>query len=137
MEGVSLHDISFEAYARNENWADVLLPDGLNIIDWIETADEFYSVGKELTKIWQKLDGGIALACLQKNPEHSLGIGGVFTLQRPSLYMTLDFDKNYHYLRIKKARNWRNQDQNPVGLCRKFIIKNSINIEARQAWIKE
>jgi hypothetical protein len=77
-------------FERNADFASVIKPDGINVIDYIEIGDSFWLVNKYLSDIFAKLTTGIVLAAIQKNPKTREGIGGYFGLQKPRLYFTLD-----------------------------------------------
>ena len=81
---------SFHAKDRSHNFADVIVPDAINIIDFLEVTDEFYKVGGEMSEIRDALGKGIAIIALQKNPGAEAGVGGTRGLEKPRLYLTLD-----------------------------------------------
>jgi hypothetical protein len=120
----------FRAFERTGNFADVIFPDAVNIIDFMEINDEFYKVAGELQAIHEKLNKGIAIVALQKNPpkkdlkgkmsEVDLGRGGAFGLEKPRLYMAMDAGR----LKIVKAKIWKNPKINPNGKIFKFKLLN-------------
>jgi hypothetical protein len=97
---------------RSSNFSDVIVPDAINIFDFIEVHDEFYKVGAWLKEIYDKLTTGIALVALQKKYGQDLGRGGLGTLEKPRLYLAIDNGK----MKIVKAKNWINSQVNPNGL---------------------
>jgi hypothetical protein len=128
-EGMDLQDWNFEAEERSSNFTDVIRPDCVNIIDYLEISDDFYLVSEYLKQIHDKLAGGIAIVALQKDPKADQGRGGTFGLEKPRLYLNMDAG----IIKIRKAKNWMNPEQNPNGLvlnyklvggC-KFIITNN------------
>lgn len=88
-------------YNRNNNFSDVIVPDSLNIIDFLEITDNFFMIAEEIRKIHDKLDKGIAVICLQKKKDVELGRGAEFGLEKPRLYISMDFQK----LKIIKCKN--------------------------------
>lgn len=96
---------NFNAYTRSQNFTDVIRPNEINIIDYLEVADEFWKVGRALSDIHEKLDKGICLVGLQKSPKTLLGRGASFGLEKPRLYLSMDRNK----LVILKAKNWAGQ----------------------------
>ena len=106
-----LQDWRFDARERSSNFADVIRPDWINIIDYMEISDEFFKVGGWIREVWEKLDKGIAVICLQKKRGVDLGRGGEVTAEKARLYIAMDSGK----VRIIKAKNWATE-QNPVGL---------------------
>jgi hypothetical protein len=98
----------FSAWERNDNFADVIKPDSLNIIDYLEIYDEFYLMGKRLKEIHDKLNKGIAVIAIQKNKGQSVGRGGITSLEKPRLYLGMEPG----VLKIVKAKN-RSSEYNP------------------------
>jgi len=54
-------------YERSENFDDVIDPNGINIIDYLEVLDDFWKVGQQIKAIHDKLKNGIAVIAIQKN----------------------------------------------------------------------
>lgn len=105
---VPFSEWNFEAYARNKNFADIIVPGegNINIIDYIEMYEEFYLVSKHLSEIHNKLNGAVGIVSLQKNPGTETGLGGYRSLEKPRLYLAMDSN----ILRIVKAKNWKGSD---------------------------
>lgn len=57
---LSLQHWNFNAYERSDNFADVIRPNSINIIDYLEIHDTFYQIGERLREIHDKLQEGIA-----------------------------------------------------------------------------
>jgi hypothetical protein len=108
----------FELIERHDNWKDVIRPDHINIIDWINLGDKFFELGKILEGIKQKLNKGIALVCIQKDPRKDYGMGGMWGAHLASLYLTMDFGR----LKVEKAKEWNGY--NPNGEIYGFTIVN-------------
>jgi len=119
-EDIGLEDWRFFPFERSANFSDVVRPDDINIIDYLEVEDNFFLIAKELKMIHEKLDKGIALIALQKDPYKEFGRGGSFGLEKPRLYMTLD---RGGVAKIIKAKNWRGAS-NPNGKICNFKIVN-------------
>lgn len=94
---------------RNRDFKDVIEPNSINIIDWLNLGDNFYQIGAVLEGIKEKLEDGIAIVSLQKDPNKELGMGGMWGEHLASLYLTLDFER----ITVKKAKKWH--DWNPNG----------------------
>ena len=137
--GLAKQDIKFPFYDKHEDFRDVISPDSINIIDWLEIPDNFYLIGQKITDIWGKLDKGIALINIQKDPKSSVGRGGSFSLERPCFYASVDIDAydSCHYFKIIKARNLIDSSNNPVGLQKKFKIRNGVEILCSEDWARE
>jgi hypothetical protein len=116
-DDVKLGEWRFTAKERSANFDTAINPNGLNIVDCMELSDKFYLVGGMLKAIYDKLENGIAIVALQKNPGASMARGGVGTLEKPRLYISLDAGK----LKIEKAKNWKTQE-NPNGMMNDYKL---------------
>lgn len=122
----------FKFYERAGNFSDVIRPDEINIIDYLDVTDEFYKVGGMIKDIFDKLNKGIAVIALQKNPDKEFGRGGAMSIEKARLYLTIDPGR----IKIVKAKNWRD-DVNPNGLYKSFsLIKGSEFVKISD-WKKE
>lgn len=108
----------FRAYERSNNFADVIIPDAINIIDYLEILDNFYLVVKEIKDIFDVLDKGIAIIALQKSVKSDYGRGGEFSLEKPRLYLSISNGK----AKIMKAKNWADPTTNPNGMYFNFKL---------------
>lgn len=108
--------INFEAYYGNP--LDIIEPDSLNIIDYIELTDEFWKVAALLAGIHNKLKSGIAVAAIQKKKGTNLGRGGDFALEKARLYLSMEKGK----LTIIKGKNWTDEEVDPEGKFWKFSL---------------
>ena len=107
----------FNPYDRTNNFADVIDPNAINIIDFLEITEEFYLVAREIKDLYDVLNKGICIVCLQKNPSSKfakvdLGRGGALSLEKARLYLALDPNET----RVIKAKNWRIPTKNPNGM---------------------
>ena len=109
---------------RSRDFQDVIDPDGLNIIDYLEVGDggEFFKMGIQIKRIYEKLRQGVAIIGLQKKSGTDFAYGGEMTAEKPRLYVTLE----NHTLRIKKAKLWKG-DRNPNGMSRRFKLFKGAN----------
>jgi len=125
---------NFTAYSRYENFGDVVKPgEGtLNIIDFLEIHDEFYTVGRELKKIHNNLGGSICIVCLQKNPGQDVGLGGWRSMEVTRLALAIDAGR----VKITEAKNFRKPDVNPRGLCRDFKLRHGCQIYSQGGWYR-
>lgn len=128
-----LNDWKFFAWERSADFDSVIRPDAINIIDFLEITEDFFQVGKFLQKIYNKLNKGIALVALQKNPGAATGLGGYRGMEKPRLYLNMDIGK----IKIAKAKNWRTLE-NPNGLVQEFkIVQGCEFIPVAGGWYKE
>lgn len=129
-EGIGVQDWNFTAEERSSNFADVIRPDCINIIDYMELSGDFYMVAEYLKQLHDKLAGGIAIVALQKDPKAPQGRGGTFGLEKPRLYLNMDSGQ----IAIRKAKNWTRPDQNPNGLVLNYKIIGGCKFLITQDW---
>ncbi len=131
-EGIELEDWNFEAEKRSGNFADVIRPDCINIIDYMELTEDVYMVADYLKAIHEKLESGIAIVALQKKIGAHLGRGAEFSLEKPRLYLSMDAGQT----RIVKAKNWVRPDFNPNGMIIKYKIVGGCKFLISEDWHK-
>lgn len=135
--GIPLDDWekNLNVYERSNNFADIIDPDAVTIIDYIKILDQFWLVGQEIEAIFNKLKKGVAIVALQKEPNRKIGSklytrmtgrGGSITLETPRLYLAIDRG----LLTIVKAKNWVSDDTNPNLMNQRFTIRSGFKIAA-------
>ncbi len=129
-DGTGLEEWTFTAEERSSDFPDVIRPEAVNIIDFLEVSGEFYIVGEWIRQIHEKLRGGIAIIALQKNPGASLGRGGSFGLEKPRLYLNMDAGK----VAVRKCKNWVNPEKNPNGLELDFKLMAGCRFTTTRDW---
>ena len=116
----------FSVYERYDNFADVIEPDHLSIIDYLDFNSEVYLVGSEIDAIFRKLTTGCAIIGLQKPPpsvmftksgkkkviDRDLAYGGGFTAKRAVLYISL----SSHKLKLIYVKTPRNPKDHPNNM---------------------
>jgi len=117
---------------RSDNFADVVRPDAINIIDFLEIHDEFYKIGGYIKQIFDKLDKGIAVIAIQKNKNAEYGLGGGRGLEKARLYLSMESGK----IRIIKAKNWADSAVNPNGLEMGFKLVKGCHFIEEGYWKK-
>lgn len=126
----------FRAVERDSNFADCVIPDQINIIDFLELTGaegaEFYKIGAFIKEIYDKLTTGVAIIALQKQFRAELGRGGIGSLEKARLYITLEKG----VLKIVKAKNWATE-VNPNGLCISFKIIQGAKLITTSEWEKK
>lgn len=114
---------------------DYILPDGINIIDYLEVTDNFWLIGEDMRKIYAKLKTGIVVLAIQKDHKSELGRGGSFSNEKPRLYLTLSADPpNGGIAKIKKCKNWRDPSINPNGRECRFKVRSGSEIRQITQW---
>ena len=111
--------------AKSGDFKDVIDPNGLNIIDYLEVAKDFYEIGGMLTDIFNTLDKGVAVVGLQKPTGRDTGIGGARTLDKARLYMAIEPG----ILKIVKAKLWRQECVNPNGMSIRWTLGGGANFK--------
>ncbi len=117
---------------RSGNFADVIKPDEVNIIDFLEMTDNFYLIAQYIKEIFDKLSTGIAIIAIQKNPGQTLGLGGGRSIEKARLYLSMDAGR----LRIEKGKNWANPTVNPNGLEINFKLVQGCRFKPEGTWEK-
>ena len=107
----------FTPKERVSNFGDVIKPNAVNIIDFLEVYDDFYRIGGMIKEIFDNLDKGIAIIAIQKNKGNEYGLGGMRGLEKARLYLTMEPGK----LKIAKAKNWATFE-NPNNLEKEFKL---------------
>ncbi len=83
----------FKTYRKTQNFADVIKPDRLSVVDYLRVnMEKSYTAGDRLFEIFNKLGNkGIAIVAMQKPPgDRKLAFGGAATAFEPSLYVWMD-----------------------------------------------
>ncbi len=118
----------FKVYRRFDNFADVLLPDGLNIIDYLRTdMDKSYAVTNKLIEINKKLKTGVAIVAMQKPPGRKIAFGGVSTAWEPALYVSLDKSGDGQVLEFEKIKAQKPIAGDPYITKIHFTISKGVN----------
>ncbi len=103
---------------RSSNFADVVKPNDVNIIDFLEVTEDFFKVGGMIKEIYDKLKKGIAIIALQKNKGRDLGLGAERSIEKARLYLSIESGK----IKIVKGKNWANPEINPNGMMWSFKL---------------
>ncbi len=122
-------------YNRANNFHDGIDPNGINIIDYLEISTDLFMVADYIKKIYDTLDQGIAIIALQKKKGADLGRGAEFSLEKARLYLSMDRDDVGNIIKIVKAKNWANEESNPVGMVRRFKLVKGCNFKSEtEGW---
>ncbi len=86
---------------RSEKWEDIVIPDAINIIDFLEIYENFYEVGGWIKKIHDRLTTGVAIIALQKKDGNTdMGRGGCYHKRKGSA-ISLNGLRQSHYRKSK------------------------------------
>lgn len=122
---------NFHPWERSSNYPDVIRPDAINIIDFLEVYEDFYKIGGMLKEIYGKLNKGIAFVAIQKNVGCDFGLGGQRGMEIPRLYLAME----RHKIKILKGKNWA-RDENPNGLELAFKLISGCKFQIQEDWHK-
>ena len=117
-------------YKKEEDFANALNPDGVNIIDFLEITDKFYLIAERLREYHKRLNKGVLFVAIQKDPQKEYGRGGGLGLEKPRLYLTLDRGK----LKIIKGKTWASE-QNPERMEIEFKLIQGAKFVDKDGWI--
>ena len=128
--GLNAFRQKIEWIKRSTDWWDIILPDAINIIDFMEIHEDFYKVGGWIKKVFDRLKKGIAVIALQKTANTEIGRGGAVTKEKARLYLSID----YGTLTIVKAKNWHDQEVNPNGRKIDFTMERGVILKNIGFW---
>ncbi len=109
------------AMQTNFEFADVLQPDAINIIDYLDRDDNLFLIGEDIKALYRNLGKGVIVFAIQKKEAVSAGYGGLMSKKLSNVYITLDEkfqsgQSTHGIAKITKAKDWVNMGVNPVGL---------------------
>ena len=136
-EGLSLEDWEFKFLSNIGSYVDILQPDAINIIDYLEaTEGEFYKLPSVLADIHQHLKGNaIAIVMLQKRTKLAHAVGGEAVEEKPALVFNVDPNyPNGAILQAKKVKNRKDDDFNVEDYSIRFKLRAGINFIAEGTW---
>lgn len=118
-------DAPFEAYERYDNFGDVVDPDIISVIDYLDMNSEFYLAGAEIDAIFRKKRNGIAVIGMQIPPptvtfvkgarkviDRDYAYGGGTTAKRAFIYISM----SSHKLKLKHAKKPVKTNMNPDNM---------------------
>ncbi len=118
----------WRTFERYDCFADIIDPNRVSVIDYIDFNNEVYRVGEEIEMIFRKENKGICIAAIQKKRDttdykgkkihYELGYGSDMSIKKASLYLSMDIGK----IKIVKAKSWVDHTLNPNGLEWKFKL---------------
>lgn len=96
----------FHVAQRSDDFQDVIVPDALNIIDWIALEDEQWKVRGKIDAMQKKIGRGLLVVIMQKRSYHKYGEGGESSKDLCSLYLSIsyDVDKKCNILKVEKVK---------------------------------
>ena len=117
---------------RHSNFQEVVKPDQLNIVDYLEVHKDFYEVSGLIRNIKDKIGRGIAIIAIQKPPGRDAGVGGENTKNLARLYISMSPGK----AKIVKGKMWASI-VNPDGMAVEFKLVGGAHFQVKNRWEKE
>jgi len=120
---------------RTRDFQDVIRPNAVNIVDYLEVYDNFWEIGGWIKEIFDKLEKGIAIILIQKKTGSSTGRGGDITMEKSRLYVALE--NNYPYgqiCKVVKAKSFTDPERNPNGLEIDFDLPGGWDFREKSEW---
>ena len=127
---IKVEEWNFKAYEMGGAWEDIIAPNDITIVDYIEINENFWEIGESIKKMHEKLNKGILLLGLQKAYGQLLGRGKEFSIQRPRLYVTLEGG----IATIISAKNRIPDGHNVAGWTCDYDIVDGWKIVSKSPW---
>ncbi len=116
-------------FERSLNFADVIDPEGINIVDYIEVPEEAWKIVTPINEIFRRLTKGICIIALQKPISRDVARGGEGTLDRPRMYLSMGNNE----IKIIKCKNWASHI-NPKRMSLKYKITQGCKFTQESEW---
>lgn len=110
---------------RHADYQDVINPDGINIIDFLEIYQDFYNVGAIIDSIFKRLNQGIAIIALQKRAGADFALGGQFSQWKARLVINLESVTNAKIATLVKVKKPVDKNNHPEGKQCDYVISSS------------
>jgi len=132
-----------EFITRHRDWWDIVNPEGLNIIDYIEEHEKKYLIPDYIARIQERLTTGLALIILQRVPGRDYGTGGAEIRNKPSVIVALKRQGKTNSVHIEDIKSYNQQNigtlfgdevKNPRGLWREYNLKDGWKFFPKGNW---
>lgn len=128
----------FKVFERYDNFGDIINPNRISVVDYLDMNSEFYEVGEEVDKVFRRLNA-VALIGLQIPPptktivrgvekwiHRDLGYGGGSSAKRAILYLTLwSTGARIKLLKIKYCKTRANPKVDPNNMQWTFSVNRT------------
>ena len=118
-------DAPVNVYERYDNFADVIKPDRISVVDYLDLNSEFYLAGAEIDAIFRKLTTGIVVIGMQIPPptvtfvkgvrkviDRDYAYGGGTTAKRAFIYVSMSSRR----LKLRHAKKPAQKNINPENM---------------------
>lgn len=93
-----------------EDYAEHIIPDRINIIDWINIDKDFFYISKVMEEIKRALGKGVGIIAIQKGEGTTAGRGGQFTKDFADVELLLDqYGTHETLLRLGKVKETKHR----------------------------
>lgn len=116
-----------------EGWWDKIDPDGLNIVDYISDYKEAFKIADYIKEIHQKLNKGVAVVIIQRDPNKPNPAGGQATRHVARLSIDIEF-KKIILQKVKGAIKQPPHHRHPDGLMRRFELQEVWKLVPTSEW---
>lgn len=117
----------------HEAWWDRVQPNGLNVVDYLVEYEKPYMLADFVWKIHQKLDKGIALILIQRDPFKPYPKGGLGVRDIPRIIISL----LNHQLKLEDVKSFNKTEWgNPTGLAVKYKHVNYCQFKYDSDWFR-
>lgn len=119
----------------SRDFADLIIPDGINLVDFLEVHEDFFLAGKMLAEIHEKLSTGVAIVAMQKKPGADYAKGGAMTLEKPRLVINLDRTERGSFMcKLMKIKEPTNFKLRYDAKQKEFVFKPGFIIHELSDW---
>ena len=114
-------DRSFEEWnkiawiEKSSKFEDVIEPNALNIIDFLEIGADAYAVADDIKRVFDRLEKGLIMILMQKRSYKEFAVGGEATLEKARLAVNLERRGTVNVCKITVAKNWTGLISHPKG----------------------
>jgi hypothetical protein len=131
--GMDLKKIQNKVHWINKSgeFADVIYPEDINIIDFLEITKDFFEIGDMIKNLYHKLTTGVVILGIQKPSNRDMPIGGEKGLEKARIAIAID----NHVAKILVGKNWATES-NPKGLMCKFKVIKGCKFLMTEPWDK-
>ncbi len=116
---------------KGANLSKIIVPDGFNIIDYLEIHKDFYEVSGIINDVYENLTTGIAVIAMQKPEGRDLGVGGRGTLDKARLYLAIEPGR----IKIVKGKIWAREGINPNGMTMQWSLVGGCKFFPKGLWM--
>lgn len=121
-------------YERTSDFHDIIKATTSNkslyIIDYVEIYDSFWKIGEILADVHRALNGGVAVANIQKGKGKEHGLGGDFTAFKPSLVLSV----RPNITRCTKLKEWNDDRENINHMEFRWKLVDGCRFLRQQGW---